>query len=376
MPTVKINFDPHKKASEKSKGTVYIMVTANGVRKYYNTGVRILASQWDDVKGVCNCDFAPIRNAEIDSMKCAVNCYLERCFTRGLPFDFDGLRAHLEGQQQDDSFIAFVEGRIDQNKKLRPNTIKAHKTGLRVLREFGKITNFSDLTAKNLEAYDEYLQSRYDKQSMVHFCHKVVKVYINHAIRAGHMDFNPYSRLPVSRGKSGDRLYLEDSEVRAIMAAKVPTASLEKVRDLFVFQCFTGLAYADLAKFDFAKVVEHDGKYILKDSRQKSSEDFYIVLLPQAVDVLRRHNFKLPVISAQQYNMRLKILAECAGLERKLTSHMGRHSFATLCINNGVPIEVLAQMMGHSDIRTTQIYAKIVNKTVENAFTDLERKIG
>ena len=110
----------------------------------------------------------------------------------------------------------------------------------------------------------------------------------------------------------------------------------------------------------------------MHDVRQKTGEEFYIVLLPKAIHILKRYDYRLPLISNQQYNMRLKIVADAAALDKQLTSHMGRHTYATICLNSGIKIEVLAKMMGHSDIKTTQIYARMINTTVENAYDVLE----
>lgn len=171
------------------------------------------------------------------------------------------------------------------------------------------------------------------------------------------------------------RKYLTEQELSTIRQAKMGTSTLNKIRDLFVFQCFTGLAYADLAKFDFTGAVERNGKYIVHDVRQKSGENFYIVLLSPAVEILKKYNFKLPLISSQKYNTHLKIVATAAGVDKNLTSHMGRHTFAVYCLNHGVRIETLAKMMGHTDIKTTQLYAKIANSTVEAAFDSLENQL-
>ena len=141
---------------------------------------------------------------------------------------------------------------------------------------------------------------------------------------------------------------------------------------MFLFQCYTGLAYSDMRKFDFRDVQQRGKRLVLHDVRKKTGEDFYIVLLPPAIEILNKYDFRLPLMSNEQYNMRLKLVAESAGIEKNLTSHMGRHTFATLSLNSGIKIEVLAQMMGHADIRTTQIYAKMINCTVEEAYSVLE----
>lgn len=137
-----------------------------------------------------------------------------------------------------------------------------------------------------------------------------------------------------------------------------------------------GLAYADFSKFDFRDIIERNGKFVLNDVRQKTGEEFYILIMPRAMEILKKYGNRLPVMSNQQYNMRLKVVADAAGIDKKLTSHMGRHTYATLALNNGVKIEVLARMLGHADIKTTQVYARLIDTTVEMAYDELFEKLG
>lgn len=109
------------------------------------------------------------------------------------------------------------------------------------------------------------------------------------------------------------------------------------------------------------------------DIRLKTEENYFIVLLSPAMEILRKYDYVLPIISNQQYNLRLKIVADYAGLDRNLTVHMSRHTFATMCLNNGVKMENVSKMLGHTNVRTTQQYAKVLNAEVEKDFEMLER---
>ena len=143
-----------------------------------------------------------------------------------------------------------------------------------------------------------------------------------------------------------------------------------------MFQCYTGFSYSDFAKFDFERDVENrNGKYIIADRRKKTNEDYYIVLLSPAMKILKKYNFKLPVISNQQYNIMLKVAAQYAKINKRITTHVARHTFAVFALNNGVSMEVVAKMLGHSNIKTTQIYAKVLNREVEKGFDLLEKKM-
>lgn len=134
------------------------------------------------------------------------------------------------------------------------------------------------------------------------------------------------------------------------------------------------MAYGDLYNFDFINKIEKRGsKYVIADRRVKTNEDYFIVLLTPAMDILKKYDFKLPIMSNQKYNYYLKVAASFAKIDKSLTSHCARHTFAVFALNNKVPIEVVSKMLGHTNIKTTQIYAKILNSEVEKGFDALEK---
>lgn len=374
-PTVRAIFDRRKIATHTICSTVYVEVSHERVRRYFNTGVKIFAGEWHPQKMVVNRADSYTLNQRISALVNKIQGFINMCIDSDRLFVFDKLAQYMSYGDETASFIEFMEVRIKE-RELRPNTIKNHRTSLKVLKEFGNIVTFTDLTVERIREYDEWLHKRYKNQTSIHFHHKELKVYVNEAKRAGLIKQNPYDMVQIKKGKSDRRRYLEEWELEQIKTAKMPNASLTRIRDVFVFQCYTGLAYADLVKFDFSKVVVRNGKYIVRDARQKSDEIFYLVLLSPAIEVLKKYDFKLPIITNQQYNLRLKAVADYAEIEKNLTTHMARHTFAGICINNGIPIETLAQMMGHTDIKTTQIYARIFNKTVESAFDRLEQTLN
>ena len=160
------------------------------------------------------------------------------------------------------------------------------------------------------------------------------------------------------------------------MEKEMPTQSLNNVRDLFIIQCYTGLAYADLMAADFRQAVRHGKYYVLTDDRQKTGKRFYIVLLSPVMEILRRHDFQLPKMTNQQYNIRLKVVAENAGIDKPISSHWGRRTCGYLLLNHGISIEIVARMLGHANIQTTQkIYAKILDKTMDAALMKFDKKV-
>lgn len=360
---------------ENKEMAVELEIYYNGKRKWISTGVRVLKKHWRADKKVVGRPDAFELNYKIEKLENSIKTYIMKLMIDDKPFSWSEFDSFLENADSGDSFVSFVENRVAKRKDIKESTRRNHKKFYVALKAFGKIQRFSDVTKQNIAKYDEWLHSRKDyTQSTIASYHKYMKVYINDAIRLELLERSPYEGFKVNQGKPRQRKYLEPMEVQAIENSYMPTESLERVRDLFVFQCNTGLAYSDMRKFDFGTVVKKDNRYVIHDVRQKTGEDFYIVLLPKALEVLRKYDFKLPIITNEQYNLRLKLVAMYAGITKNLTSHMGRHTYATTCLNSGIPIEVLAHMIGHADIRTTQIYAKLVNTTVESAYDVLEEQ--
>ena len=122
-------------------------------------------------------------------------------------------------------------------------------------------------------------------------------------------------------------------------------------------------------------VIKKGSKFFIRDIRIKTEEEYFLMLLKPVMEILRKYDFKLPIISNYQYNLRLKVVQEIARIKQSLHSHMARHSFAVMALNMGVSIENLAKMMGHTDIKTTQIYAKVLNKSVQEEFEKMDSKL-
>lgn len=375
-PSIRFVFDRKHQATKTTKGLVQLEVTSERKRKWISTGVKLYSDQWDNRRMVINSPDMLSLNKNLTEQRQRIQDWVHDLERRTEEFEFDKLDRFLATRLISDRFIDYIEERINERTDIKESTKRAQRKLINSLKAFKQIIYFTDLTKKNILAYDTWLHKQNYVQTTVHSYHKFMKIYINDAIRAELIEHNPYDGLKIDRGKSSTRKYLTEKEVEAIRNAEIDLPRIDRVRDLFLFQCYTGFAYAELANFDFTKVIERNGKYIVHDTRQKTDEPFYIVLLSPAVAILKKYNFELPVISNQQYNLQLKVLASFAKLDKSLTSHMGRHTFAVFVLNHGVAIENLAKMMGHSDIKTTQIYAQVLNTAVEREFERLEEQLG
>lgn len=185
--------------------------------------------------------------------------------------------------------------------------------------------------------------------------------------------------------KKVERDVLTEAELRAIIETEPESKSLEQVRDVFVFCCFTGLAYVDVKKLSNNHIVHGiEGKRWIKIKRAKTDSLSTVPLLPIAEKILHKYkNYSqsvlreeiLPVISNQKTNAYLKEIAISCGIDKKLTFHLARHTFATtVTLSNGISIESVSKMLGHQSLKTTQIYAKVIDKKLSDDMDLLEGK--
>jgi site-specific recombinase XerD len=196
------------------------------------------------------------------------------------------------------------------------------------------------------------------------------------AIKCGWLRLDPFADISLAM-KLGDRPYLTDEELKRIQEKTFTIKRLDLVKDLFLFSCYTGMAYVDVKKLKKSEIEQTaDGLWWIKTRRQKTKHKSQIPLLSYAKEIIDKYtNLKslkandqvLPVLSNQKLNSYLKEIADTCGIEKNLTFHVARHTFATtVTLQNGVPIESVSRMMGHTNIKTTQHYARIVDKKIAN----------
>lgn len=275
-------------------------------------------------------------------------------------------------------FIDFVKEEIEK-EKCAPGTLRRKMVAYRALKSWGKMNRFSQVTDTNVYLFDEMLQEDNTRTRVtIHNYHKTIKKCTRIAYDKGLIKVDPYksTRCKFNRGKSKERRPLIEAELKRIRNLKGLSDKLEKARDIFVFSAYTGLAYSDNQAFDFETMTEKHGKtYYIDGGRIKNDNIFYTPILPPAMEILEKYDYQLPKLSNQKLNDYLKVIKELAKINKPMTSHVARHSFATLSLTYDIPIENVSRMMGHKDIKTTQIYAKILKKNVEKKVNKMAGKI-
>jgi site-specific recombinase XerD len=205
------------------------------------------------------------------------------------------------------------------------------------------------------------------------------------AMRHGWLAKDPFAGITLSL-KEVDRPYLTEAELKKLMEFQSPFERLNKVRDLFVFSCFTGLAYIDVKQLRRCEIEHNEGNYWIRTRRQKTGARANIPLLNIPMEIIRKYSILealqqedlvLPMPSNQKINAYLKELADLCGITKTLSFHIARHTFATtVTMMNGVPIETVSKMLGHKNITSTQHYARIVDQKVGEDMQLLSQRLG
>ena len=200
---------------------------------------------------------------------------------------------------------------------------------------------------------------------------KTMRTVILHGIKMGVLHNDPYLGVHFHMDDV-DRGYLTEDEIKAIMEKPFHLKRLELTRDLFIFSCFTGLAYIDVKALKPENIVNLNGVEWISSKRIKTGTKISVVLFEGAKLIIekyknapRKKGHVFPIYSNQKTNDYLKEIATACGIDKDISFHMARHTFATLTLSKGVPIESVSRMLGHKNIKTTQIYARITNKKIE-----------
>lgn len=385
MITTKIIYDRKKRAATEGTGTIEVRVTVARRTIYISTGVRVREREWKAGMVVNRTD-APALNERIAIIYEIVEREANRCIKDGEAISTEKLKAKVwpvkEAMDDDQKFIDWV---VDQIKMLTisPGTRKQYKTMLTRLTEFDKMKRWRDVNAENITLFDSWLHQRKKKDgksiidAAVYKYHRCLKALINRAVTFGKIERNPYELLK-GKFKRGDREnveYLTESEMKSIENLVLPADdTMELSRDIFVFQMYTGLSYSDAQSFDISQYRKDGNTYTNVGERIKTGVAYVSQLLPPAVRVLEKYDMKIPKIENHVYNRALKAIGIMAGIQVPLHSHLARHTFATWMLRNGAKIENVSRMLGHTNIRQTQRYAKVLAESVHEDFDKVSKK--
>lgn len=392
MITISIIRDWKKRFKKDEPAPLEIRVTINRKSSYLQTGIKVRADEFL-LGEIVNHPNATELNKLLKAMAKKAYEEVTECLETKTPISMPELKRRIwmtsEELQDKPSFLTWVAQQIPL-LRMKEGTMKHYRTVEMRLKEFGKFRKWSDLTTENIYLWDAYLhnlkkeQSDADKKAgkeqeylsdaTVHVHHKCLKALLNRAEKFGIIASNPYNRLrgEFSRGEKENIEYLTEEEMDAILQLHpLEGSQMAVARDLFIFQMFTGLSYSDAQAFNLSNYRKINGVWQHTGTRIKTGIAYISQLLPPAVQVLEKYNMTIPKIGNADYNHMLKAIGYAAGIPIPLHSHLARHTFATYMLRNGVKVENLSKMLGHTNIQQTMRYSKVLSISVHEEFSKI-----
>ncbi len=380
---------------------IYLRITVDGKRSEITTNRECNPEKWNSKSGRLIGTKEDIKsfNAFLDNLQSKVYEAHRYLSENERPITAETLKNQFLGKIEKARML--IEIFKDHNLKVAnlignefaPATLKRYETSLRHTQAFLKYQyGVSDINIRKIDNafvsdYDFYLRSirKCANNSTLKYIRNFGKI-IRICLSNGWIVANPFTNYK-GKIKIIDRVYLSAEELQMMADKQFDIERLGQVRDVFLFCCFTGLAYVDIKKLKTSQIKKGlDGEQWIFINRQKTDSRSAIPLLPTAVKLIEKYSkhplcvnrdTPLPVPSNQKMNGYLKEIAAVCGIDKMLTSHIARHTFATtVTLSNGVPIETVSKMLGHSSIRQTQHYAKILDLKVSEDMLLLKQKLA
>lgn len=402
--TFGVHFVLRSNRKQNGKSAVYARITINGTRCELALKEYLSPADWNVGKGM-----AVPKNRAFKQF----NSYLEE--VRGKL-----ARHYRELQMKDERLTAAAVkdayGGIIKEKKVDRSllwVVSQHNTMMQQVLKKGSMKNYltterylklflskqlktgdvllKDLAYEFITAFEFYIRTQPMKESdpctnngtMKHL--ERLKKMVNWAVKNEWMEKNPFAHFQL-KFKRKERDFLTELELAAIETQYLENPTLQKVRDLFVFSCYTGLAYVDLMALQPVNIISAvDGMKWIKASRAKTETAVNVPLLSPALVILEKyshckepsqHEMLFPRVTNQEMNRSLKVIGEICGIHKNLSFHLARHTFATtVTLMNGVPIETISKMLGHTKLSTTMIYARVTNSKIGMDMGLLQNKL-
>ncbi len=396
--TFTLIFFTRKSRSNPKQLSIYVRITVAGKRAEISLKRNVHVAQWDSIKtkGKGNTEKIRILNAYLDQ----VYTKLLQCHKELLEEDkiisSDAIKTRYLGEDDNSKtlreLISYHNGNMV--RVLKAGTMKNYYTTEKYLHRFlDKKRKVKDMYLKQVNYrfitdFEHYLRDYKDSKKQLSMGNNGVmkhlerfKKIINLAIKLEWMRKNPFDRFQLKYDKY-DRAFLTERELELLENTDFKSERLQRIKDCFVFSCYTGLSYVDVKELTEDNIVKGiDNNNWIYTKREKTDELVKIPILPKAWRVLQKYRSAremdfvaniLPISSNQKTNSYLKEIAKSCGIHKKISFHVARHTFATtVMLSNGVPIETVSKLLGHSKLSTTQIYARVVESKISEDINNL-----
>lgn len=381
------------KPNKKGGKILTCRLTLHNRHKEFSLGLSIKPPTWDAIKQLTSGEDSTILNKKLIHIKNELESIHFELEKSGKPYTVETIYDRYKGIIKDDYLVIDLIERfinwslaMEQAGEIKYGAIKAYKKFKHRFEDFLKWLGyedhalyFSDMSMKTMKDYVFFAKTV--KKHSNNYIAKTVEFYkqvFKFAIQNEWVKTNPIAEFSHKRSRPKEPIYLTPSELEILSNYRYYSPALQKVADLFIIQCYTGVSYADLMSLSSENlyISDIDGKQWLRISRQKTGTVARLPLLAPVLRVIAKYGIDdLPKITNQKYNFYLKEIAQVLGIKKKLTTHIGRKTFGTLALNHwGVPLETVSYMLGHSDVKVTlNNYARVQEKRVAEDMKNVQQ---
>ncbi|MCU7551800.1 site-specific integrase [Chitinophagaceae bacterium LB-8] len=371
--------------NKKGLAPIMMRISLEGKRINFPTQIEIEETQWDKdrqkVKG--SNDLVKAYNKQLLILNTNAWNYYNECLRQQMPLALGDIKQALLGENKSEhTILGAIEYQIANLKArvhndIAPRTVKKYETVKRKVKEFlaeewkTEDILLSQVNHQFIFELDTFMRVKQGLHNNgVAKNMQQLKRVIRIAMLNEWMEKDPFAKYQCKLIEP-KRVHLTNEELQHLELLPLPSERLIKVKDIFVFACYTGLAYADVSKLSKEHIQWINKRNWIILDRTKTKNQSTIPLLPKAEEILKKYGGEkgkelLPVISSQNLNKYLKEIAGMAGFKKRLSFHAARHTFASLALNNGVDITTVSAMLGHKMLKTTQIYARVNLNKIAN----------
>jgi integrase/recombinase XerD len=346
---------------KQGKKTVYIRVNDANERTFKATKIKVQKKDWIEERGL-------VKSSHPDSMN-------YNTIIRKLIHETEATYVRTEYRPEKKSNLDFFDycDRLMPSWEAQrsPDTIKSYLRDMAKLRRFRSSFRLSDVDEEFLNDYRDSLEAEKLDQNTVWSYFKFLRMVIRKACRSSILDKNPFDKFDQPQYRDSLRTFLTEKELALVDQFALDPASSTELKfsaNWFLFGCYTGLRYGDKHRFDKLKHMV-SGRLVMET--KKTGEVISLPILPKHDELLRRVEYRALWISNQRYNTNLKSIMRKCGIDKVVSAHISRHTFATLCASKKISLEVTAKMLGHRRTSVTAIYYKIMDARVDDELMKL-----
>lgn len=378
---------------------IYIRITVDGKRAEISTKRESEPGKWNKKAGrmIGTNENASQLNAFLDRLVAKIYAYQNELIQNNIPLTPEAIKNKFTGKSERSRMLISIFKQHNKDlgqlvgKEYSPSTLTRYETSMNHVVAFMQWKfGISDIDICKLNHefitdFNFYLRTEKNcnNNSAVKYIKNFRKI-IRICLSNGWLGKDPFINFKV-KVKEVERTFLSEEELQTLHDKEFQMERLNQVKDVFLFSCYTGLAYIDAKNLTQNNLVLGiDGNKWIHTHRKKTDTPSHIPLLPPALEIIEKYEHHpktvndtslLPVLTNQKMNAYLKEIAICCEIKKELTFHIARHTFATtITLSNNVPIESVSKMLGHKNLRTTQHYAKILDKKVSQDMDQLLKK--